>query len=91
MTHPADQWAQLRVDLRRSRNARTGKIPMPVVPFVCAGPKHQCINFGRPKGYRVDSNSGALASFVARLALTSTLMLVVAVEHPPSVLINRDR
>src|SRR5262245_7967095 len=36
--HPADQWAQLRVDLRRSRNAKTGKIPIPVVPFVCARP-----------------------------------------------------
>jgi hypothetical protein len=31
--------AQLRVDLRRFRNAKTGKIPIPVVPFVCAGPK----------------------------------------------------
>jgi hypothetical protein len=39
MTHPADQWAQLRVDLRRSLNAKTGKIPITVVPFVCPGPK----------------------------------------------------
>jgi hypothetical protein len=28
MTNPADQWAQLRVDLRRFRNAKTGKIPV---------------------------------------------------------------